>query len=148
MMKAKETRFDIQILRGIAVLVILLYHSLADYFPSAYIAIDIFLVVSGFLIIGLITKALENDNFSFVKFYANRIKRLIPAAYITIFVTLLLCPLFLNPGQLELLNGQVTGAVAFFANFIFSNEQNYFSAKSEFGPFLHFIAIALRAANC
>lgn len=143
LMQAKQTRFDIQFLRGIAVLVILLYHSLADYFPSAYIAIDIFLVVSGFLITGLITKALENDNFSFVKFYANRIKRLMPAAYLTIFVTLLLSPKFLNPGQLTMLDEQVAGAVAFFANFVFAAEYNYFSAKSEYGPFLHFWSLSL-----
>lgn len=142
-MQSKETRFDIQILRAIAVMAVLFYHALADYFPLGYIGIDIFLVVSGYLIIGLIITGLENENFSFATFYASRIKRLLPAAYLTIFVTLLLSPKFLNPGQLTMLDEQVAGAVAFFANFVFAAEYNYFSAKSEYGPFLHFWSLSL-----
>lgn len=142
-MQSKETRFDIQILRAIAVMAVLFYHALADYFPLGYIGIDIFLVVSGYLIIGLIITGLENEKFSFAIFYASRIKRLLPAAYLTIFVTLLLSPKFLNPGQLTMLDEQVAGAVAFFANFVFAAEYNYFSAKSEYGPFLHFWSLSL-----
>lgn len=137
-MQVRKQRLDIQILRAIAVVAVIFYHALATYFPSGYVGIDIFLVVSGYLIIGLIIDGIDSGQFSFVRFYANRIKRLLPAAYTTIFLALLVSPLFLNPNQLTNLSAQVSGAVGFFANHIFAIERNYFSSASEFGPFLHF----------
>ena len=142
-MQVRKQRLDIQILRAMAVVAVILYHALATYFPSGYIGIDIFLVVSGYLIIGLIIDDIDGGRFSFIKFYANRIKRLLPAAYTTILLTLLVSPLFLNPNQMTMLNAQVSGAVGFFANHIFSIERNYFSSSSEFGPFLHFWSLSL-----
>ncbi len=80
-------RRDIQLLRGIAVLVVVLYHSKLNVLAHGYLGVDIFFVVSGFLITSIILKGLQNESFSFIQFYVRRAKRLLPALYCTLLFT-------------------------------------------------------------
>lgn len=87
-------RTDIQVLRGHAILLVLLYHAGTGIFDAGYLGVDIFFVISGFLITSLIKTRVETKTFSFQEFYIRRAKRLLPAAYVTFFVVALLAQLF------------------------------------------------------
>ena len=81
---SQKFRADVQALRGIAVLLVVIYHANLGLFPAGYLGVDIFFVISGFLITGLIKSQLEQGRFSFRDFYYRRAKRLLPAAYVVI----------------------------------------------------------------
>ena len=80
-------RYDIQALRGYAVLLILLFHAGIGNLSAGYLGVDIFFVISGFLITTLLVKHLDQGDFSFKEFYFRRARRLIPAAYVVLFLT-------------------------------------------------------------
>lgn len=87
-------RVDIQALRGLAVMQVILFHASHGLVMAGYLGVDIFFVVSGFLITGMIASRIESGNFSFADFYFRRAKRLLPAAYIT-FIATAIASLFL-----------------------------------------------------
>jgi peptidoglycan/LPS O-acetylase OafA/YrhL len=93
-------RRDIQFLRGIAVLVVVLYHSNLGLLQQGYLGVDVFFVLSGFLITSIILKELDSNSFQFSVFYLRRAKRLLPALYSTLFFTTLLCFIVLTQQQL------------------------------------------------
>ena len=70
-------RTDIQALRGVAVLLVVLYHSGLSIFDAGYLGVDMFFVISGFLITGIITRGIRDDKFSFATFYTRRVRRLL-----------------------------------------------------------------------
>ena len=72
-------RPDIDGLRGLAILLVVIFHAFPDFISGGYVGVDVFFVISGFLITGLITKSIRADSFSFFEFYGRRIKRLFPA---------------------------------------------------------------------
>ena len=77
----KEYRLDIDGLRAIAVVAVILFH--LGYLPNGYLGVDIFFVISGFLITSIVYKAVENNQFSVLKFYEKRIRRIIPLVLFT-----------------------------------------------------------------
>src|SRR5215813_6837339 len=91
---SKPIRADIQALRGVAVLLVLLYHARL-HVEAGYLGVDIFFVISGYLMTGMIVSGIERGRFTFSGFYFRRAKRLLPAAYATFFATACLAPLFL-----------------------------------------------------
>jgi peptidoglycan/LPS O-acetylase OafA/YrhL len=111
-------RPDIQALRGIAVLVVLLFHARLGIFKGGYLGVDIFFVISGFLITSMLRSQIEKDRFSFVEFYFRRAKRLLPAAYTTFVVTTLLAIPILTATEFRDFAAQVFGASTFTANFV------------------------------
>jgi len=136
-------RRDIQFLRGIAVLVVVLYHSNLGIFNQGYLGVDVFFVLSGFLITSIILKTLENNSFSFSEFYLRRAKRLLPALYSTLFFTTLLSLLVLTNQQwLEYL-AQLKGALTFTANMVLPGQSGYFESASEGKPLLHIWSLSL-----
>ncbi|HRH80761.1 MAG TPA: acyltransferase [Thiobacillaceae bacterium] len=74
-------RSDIQVLRGFAVLLVLFYHADLISLPQGFLGVDIFFVISGYLITGMVAKDFSQGRFSFAGFYFRRAKRLLPAAY-------------------------------------------------------------------
>jgi len=132
-----STRADIQALRGIAVLVVLLYHLQIGPFRAGYLGVDIFFVISGYLITTLIAKSLDRGDFSLARFYGRRAKRLLPAAYTVILLTTLAAPWFLDQQEMNDLSQQVVGAIAFVANFVFWQQADYFGGRSDLKPLLH-----------
>lgn len=136
-------RRDIQFLRGVAVLVVVLYHSNLGFLNQGYLGVDIFFVLSGFLISSIILKGLDNNNFLFSEFYLRRAKRLLPALYSTLFFTTLLGLIVLNSKQwLEYLD-QLMGALTFTANMVLPGQSGYFENASEGKPLLHIWSLSL-----
>ena len=136
-------RRDIQALRGFAVLVVVFYHGKISFFSAGYRGVDVFFVISGFLITRMIKHAIENDRFRFSDFYFRRAKRLLPAAYVTFLVTALLAPLFLTSLEMNQLPAQMAGAVTFTANFVLWQQQGYFHGAAELIPLLHVWSLAI-----
>ncbi len=87
-------RPDIDGLRGLAVLAVVLFHINPNYMPSGFLGVDIFFVISGYLITSILYREMENGNFSFLNFYNRRIKRILPIFFVVVFVGLLLSCFF------------------------------------------------------
>jgi peptidoglycan/LPS O-acetylase OafA/YrhL len=139
----KIRREDIQALRGYAVLLVVLYHSDLLALKSGFLGVDIFFVISGFLITGLISRSLDDGTFNLRLFYFRRAKRLLPAAYVTLAVTALLAPSFLTISQIKSFQEQVIGAVTFTANIVFWKQSGYFESGIYTKPLLHFWSLSV-----
>jgi len=136
-------RDDIQFLRGIAVLFVVIYHSGLDFLPFGYLGVDIFFVISGFLITKLVLERLESNSFSFLDFYYRRARRLLPALYCTLLFTSALSLLFLTQSQIKDYAYQFIGAITFSANMVLPLQTGYFEAAAEGKPLLHIWSLSL-----
>lgn len=137
-------RTDVQALRGIAVLLVLFYHANIpglDY--AGYLGVDLFFVISGFLITGIIRDGMNAGNFSFLNFYFRRAKRLLPAAFVVLAFVVICAPLVLSEIALSDLREQVIGSLLFVANFVLWDQTGYFAAAAETKPLLHFWSLAV-----
>ncbi len=130
-------RADIQSLRGYAVLLVVLYHAKLIAIPAGYLGVDVFFVISGFLIGRLVLADVDAGTFSFAEFYARRAKRLLPAAYVTFAAVALVAPLLLGTLELRALRDQLLGAITFSSNIVLQRQSGYFDGASELKPLLH-----------
>ena len=128
---------EIDCLRAIAVLLIILFHFEILMIGGGFIGVDIFFVISGYLITNLVIKDIINNKFSFIEFYTRRIRRIIPALYSTIFVTIILCYFILSPDHFNRLGKSGISAVTAYSNFFFWYESGYFDFDKYFKPLLH-----------
>jgi len=128
---------EIDGLRAIAVLLILFFHAGFDWASGGYIGVDVFFVISGCLITRNIRRELNNKNFSFTQFYIRRIKRLFPALFATLIITLSCAYILFSPADLERLGQSLQYAVLSISNFFFWQESGYFNDGSEIKPLLH-----------
>lgn len=136
-------RRDIQLLRGLAVTLVVLFHSHLGFFNYGYLGVDIFFVVSGFLITSIILKGLASDSFSFSSFYLRRAKRLLPALYCTLTVTTLFAVIFLTNKQWGDYLAQLVGAVTFTANMVLPTQIGYFEDESYGKALLHIWSLSI-----
>lgn len=134
---SRALRADIQMLRGVAVLSVLVYHAHLGLLGAGYLGVDVFYVISGFLITSLLRDGIARGDFRLYDFYFRRIRRLLPAAYVTFFVTLLLAPLLLTSPEMEDFRDQLVGAVTFTANIALFHQTGYFEGAADLKPLLH-----------
>lgn len=130
-------------LRGIAVLAVLGFHAFPNVVPGGYVGVDVFFVVSGFLITSIIARQVRNDAFSFADFYWRRVRRLFPALILVLLATLALGWLVLLPDEFMRLGKHVAAAAAFVANIAFWRERGYFDVAAEFKPLLHLWSLGI-----
>ncbi len=135
-------RSDIQALRGLAVLLVLATHARLG-LPGGYLGVDIFFVISGYLITGMVDRAVDDGRFSFRAFYFRRAKRLLPAAYATFALTALAAPFLLSSSERHEFVLQVIGAVTFTANFVLFAQTDYFAGAADFKPLLHIWSLSI-----
>lgn len=130
-------RQDIQFLRGLAVLAVVVFHTRLDIMKGGYLGVDIFFVISGFLITGMIADQVRQNRFSFKEFYFRRAKRLLPAAYVTFTVTAILSSFLLTSEEFRAFRVQCFGAVTFTANLVLFRQGSYFGGDADLKPLLH-----------
>jgi len=124
-------------LRAIAVILVVLFHLDIDAFSGGYIGVDVFFVISGFLITLQISQAKNNNNFSILNFYKRRAKRIFPALVSVVFLTLIVGIFLFTPWDLERLAKVSISSVLGGANLYFWNESGYFDVSSKYKPLLH-----------
>jgi peptidoglycan/LPS O-acetylase OafA/YrhL len=130
-------RPEIDGLRAIAILAVLCFHLQILGMSGGFIGVDVFFVISGYLITRNIVKDLEGGNFSLKQFYLGRIRRLFPALLATIVATLATAYLVLTPEHLERLGHSAISAIFSVSNLFFWSESGYFDEAKVFKPLLH-----------
>ena len=130
-------RPDIDGLRGVAVLLVVLFHSGLSLFPGGFIGVDVFFVISGYLITSIILDDVRRDRFSYIGFYERRIRRILPALYVMILLVMLLALFVQMPIDLIKSAKTVFFATLFSSNIYFWRTTDYFSNDSDFEYFLH-----------
>jgi peptidoglycan/LPS O-acetylase OafA/YrhL len=136
-------RPDIDGLRAVAVLAVILFHGFPQYIQGGFVGVDIFFVISGYLISTIIYSELQTNSFSFLDFYSRRIKRIFPALLAVLFTTFFFGWFFLTPREYEILNQEIAGGAAFFSNFIFWRQSGYFDIAADKKPLLHLWSLAV-----
>lgn len=137
-MKRESYIAGIDGLRAIAVVIILLFHVDFTIVQGGYIGVDVFFVISGFLITRLILNEInKTGKFNYLDFYIRRIRRLLPALLFTLFLSLVTAVVLMTPQHLERLGGASFHALFSIANFFFWQESGYFNVDSSFKPLLH-----------
>ena len=119
-------RSEIDGLRAIAVLLVVIFHAFPGMLNGGFIGVDIFFVISGFLISSIILENLYDDTFSFATFYGRRIRRIFPALSIVLIASLAFGLFELLPGEYKQLGKHIAGGASFLSNFILWGESGYF----------------------
>ncbi len=141
--KAVGYRPDIDGLRAIAVMLVVIFHAFPNLLPGGYVGVDVFFVISGFLISNIIFGALNSNTFSIGEFYARRVKRIFPALSVVLISALIAGWFTLLADEYMQLGKHVAGGTAFISNFILLSELGYFDTASETKPLLHLWSLGI-----
>jgi peptidoglycan/LPS O-acetylase OafA/YrhL len=134
---APHYRPDIDGLRALAVLAVVAFHATPRLLPGGFLGVDVFFVISGYLISGLVLTQLQSGSFTFTAFYLRRARRILPALLCVLFIVSLLALLILMPDELRAFAKHLVASVAFVPNFALLSEAGYFDAASHAKPLLH-----------
>ena len=138
-----EFRKDIQGLRALAVIMVWLFHLNYNFLPGGFIGVDLFFVISGYLISSIILKQKEQNRFSFIKFYTSRIKRIVPAYYTFLIIISIVAFYIYLPFEASQYRYKFFQALIFNSNNYFAGLNDYFGASSSENPLLHTWTLAL-----
>ncbi len=138
-MKKSYFRHDIEGLRGIAVLAVIIFHIQEALLPGGFVGVDIFFVISGYLISQQLYKEIYTDNFSLLEFYRRRVKRIMPAMLVLITITTIVAQIILRPTEAERVAESAAFSALSLANVYFwlFQDVSYFAPSSNELPFLH-----------
>jgi len=136
-------RSEIDGLRALAVLPVIFFHAGFQLFAGGYIGVDVFFVISGYLITALIISEIEEGNFSVINFYERRARRLLPALYLVMLVCIPFAWFWLTPSDLKDFGKSLVAVSLFSSNILFWLESGYFEIASEFKPLLHTWSLAI-----
>lgn len=142
-MSTLKYRADIDGLRALAVLSVVIYHVNPQSIPGGFLGVDIFFVISGYLISLILFREQTADTFSFVDFYARRIRRLFPALAVVLLATLVFGAFALFADEYRRLGKHASSAIAFLLNFQLMNEAGYFDIASDSKPLLHLWSLSV-----
>ena len=130
-------RKDINGLRAIAVIAVVLFHFNASWMTGGFAGVDVFFVISGFLMTGIIFRGIEKENFSILKFYVARANRIIPALAVLCLVLLVFGWFYLTLSSYKTLGIHAASSLGFLSNFIYWSESGYFDVESHQKWLLH-----------
>ena len=136
-------RYDIQGLRGLAILSVVLFHFFPKFFPMGYLGVDLFFVISGFLITSIVSKRLEEKKFSFKLFFIQRVYRIIIPILFILFFFGIISFLILLPKDLNNFWNSALSTLLFVPNIFFWITGGYFGTANEYKPLLHLWSIGL-----
>ncbi len=136
-------RADLDGLRAIAVVSVVMFHAFPGLIAGGFIGVDIFFVISGFLISGIIFSNLEQDRFSLVEFYKRRIKRIFPALLLVLLASFIAGWFILLADEYKQLGKHIVGGATFMSNIVLWRESGYFDNATELKPMLHLWSLAI-----
>jgi peptidoglycan/LPS O-acetylase OafA/YrhL len=136
-------RSDIDGLRGVAVLSVVAFHAFPVWLKGGFIGVDIFFVISGFLISTIIFENLNKKKFSFSNFYARRIRRIFPALLLVLFFFLILGWFIFLADEYKQISKHTMAGIGFVSNFILWSESGYFENDSNKNPLLHLWSLGI-----
>lgn len=136
-------RRDIDGLRAISVLIVLAFHAFPEWVPGGFIGVDVFFVISGFLITGIILNDIEADRFTILRFYHRRIRRIFPALVVVLFLALIAGWALLSNDEYKQLGWHVVASGLFFQNITLFSEAGYFDIAADYKPLLHLWSLSV-----
>lgn len=136
-------RKEIDGIRAIAVLAVIIAHSGIGFLPGGFAGVDVFFVISGYLISGIILRDLEAGKFSFRKFYGRRARRIFPALFFMLLTVSIAAWALLTPSELKDYSASAFFSLAFLSNAYFMDFTSYFAPSAHFIPLLHTWSLAI-----
>ena len=136
-------RADIDGLRAIAVLSVVIYHFYPSLLPGGFLGVDVFFVLSGYLITKIISNEIHTGSFSFADFYLRRIKRILPSFFIVLLLTLLASIFLFEQADLNSVIKAAISSLFFASNVNFAIGLDYFSSNASEQPLLHFWSLSV-----
>jgi peptidoglycan/LPS O-acetylase OafA/YrhL len=136
-------RREIDGLRAVALLPVVLYHAGFGAFSGGYIGVDVFFVISGYLITNLIIADLEKGSYSITAFYERRARRILPALFFVMLCCIPFAYAWMLPSQLADFGQSVAAVTTFVSNILFWRRTNYFAPDSDLNPMLHTWSLAV-----
>ncbi|HFH3014578.1 TPA: acyltransferase family protein [Pseudomonas aeruginosa] len=136
-------RPEIDGLRAIAVLSVILFHAGFKSFSGGFVGVDVFFVISGFLITTILIKDQERGGISIIKFYQRRAKRIMPALFVVILATMPLAWVFLPPEELKSYFSSIAATATFSSNILFWYESGYWDTATTLKPLIHTWSLAV-----
>lgn len=136
-------RPEIDGLRAIAVVAVILYHAGYSTFSGGFIGVDVFFVISGFLITRIIVSELEKGTFSIINFYERRARRILPMLFFIMAITIPVAWIILLPSNMKSFADSLIAVSTFSSNFLFWSESGYWDTASSLKPLLHTWSLAV-----
>jgi len=136
-------RPDIDGLRALAVLPVILFHLEPSWIPGGFVGVDIFFVISGFLITKIIWREAQEQRFTFARFYERRARRILPVLFTVLTVSSCLALWMMTPAELSSYSETLAGAALFASNIVLFFQTGYFDAAAHQKPLLHTWSLAV-----
>jgi len=136
-------RPEIDGLRALAVVPVILFHAGFELFSGGYVGVDVFFVISGYLITTILIEDLENDRFSLVNFYERRARRILPALFFVMLMCIPFAWMWMLPSQMKDFSQSLVAVSLFGSNVLFWRETGYFNIAAEEKPLLHTWSLAV-----
>jgi peptidoglycan/LPS O-acetylase OafA/YrhL len=136
-------RHDIDGLRGLAVLSVIFFHAGFSWFRGGFIGVDVFFVISGYLITSIIQKEIDESHFTLANFYERRVRRIMPALFVTIVGTWIVALLLYMPPEFKSYSASVATTATFVSNILFWRQGGYFAGPAEIKPLLNIWSLAV-----
>lgn len=136
-------RAEIDGLRAVAVLPVILFHAGFDAFGGGFVGVDVFFVISGYLITRILIDDLERDAFSLIGFYERRVRRILPALFFVMACCVPFGWLWMSPAQFESFSKSLAATALFVSNILFWQTESYFAESSDLQPFIHMWSLAV-----
>jgi peptidoglycan/LPS O-acetylase OafA/YrhL len=136
-------RREIDGLRAVAVVPVILFHAGLTLFGGGYVGVDVFFVISGYLITSILIGELEQGNFSITHFYERRARRILPALFFVMLCCIPFAWMWMLPSEFKHFSQSIVAVVFFASNILFWCEDGYFSAAAELKPLLHTWSLAV-----
>ena len=138
-----QYRKEIDGLRALAIVPVIFFHADFTLFTGGFVGVDVFFVISGFLITSLLLEEHRNKHFSFLNFYERRARRILPALFLTLLVSAACAYRILSPWDLSDFAKSLLGANLFVANIAAYQQSGYFDASSAIKPLLHIWSLSI-----
>jgi peptidoglycan/LPS O-acetylase OafA/YrhL len=138
-----DYRREIDGLRALAVVPVILFHAGFETFSGGYVGVDVFFVISGYLITSIVLRSLDEGRFSVVEFYERRMRRILPALFLVLLVSLPFAWAWMLPADMKRYSESLASVALFASNILFWRTSGYFDTASELKPLLHTWSLAV-----